>query len=224
MKKKSPEQIGKGMGAWSKGLQATSPELAQKLDRPRSEGWEMLEEIDLPRYKRVQVSAEEFLQDPALITKDIPSERLFVFLQPKEGVPVRKTKLSLDEAVEFVRTTVKSSPDAWEIFVSETEEEKFGGNIAVDKDGRAIIEMTTKGQGGISAGTVVPEIRAWQDRFSGIWKYDSDDADERRLVQSVMRDVPRDGREYLPGLYEFHLVQPDEDEPMEIKFIDYVPE
>ena len=146
MKRKS-EQIGKGMAAWSKGLESAAPDLARKLDRPRQAGWDALEELDLPRYVRVHISVEEFLDDPAKTTAEIPSKRLFVFLQPKEGLPVRKTKLTLEEAVAFVRQTVGEHPENWEADIAETEEEKFGGNIVVKKDGRAIIEMTTQGQG-----------------------------------------------------------------------------
>ena len=220
MKRKS-EQIGKGMAAWSKGLESAAPDLARKLDRPRQAGWDALEELDLPRYVRVHISVEEFLDDPAKTTAEIPSKRLFVFLQPKEGLPVRKTKLTLEEAVAFVRQTVGEHPENWEADIAETEEEKFGGNIVVKKDGRAIIEMTTQGQGGVSAGTVTPELRAWQDHLTGLWKYDFEDVELRRLVQDIMREVPHEDREYLPGLYEFHVVQPEENDPLEVKFIDF---
>lgn len=36
-----------------------------------------------------------------------------------------------------------------------------------------------------------------------------------------MRNVPHDGKEFLPGLYEFHLVQSSENEPLQVKFVDY---
>jgi hypothetical protein len=144
------------------------------------------------------------------------------FLQSKEGIPVRKTKLSLDEAVEFVRETVGTEPEAWEVHIAETQDEKYGGNISVDKEGRAIFEMTVQGQGGVSAGTVTPEMRAWQDYRTGIWKYNTDDSKLRQLIQGIMKDVPHDGRDFLPGLYEFHLVQ-EADGPVETKFIDYNP-
>lgn len=221
--KPRPERIGTGMGAWSKGLESAAPDLARQLNRPREAGWQALEDLELPRYKRVVVSAGEFLSDPHAAVAEIPSKRLFVFLQPKEGLPVRKTKLTFDEAVEFVQETVGEHPENWEANIAETEVEKYGGNIVVKKDGRAIIEMTTQGQGGVSAGTVTPELRAWQDHLTGLWKYDFEDVELRRLAQDVMREVPHEDREYLPGLYEFHVVQPEEDEPLEVKFIDYNP-
>lgn len=211
------------MGAWSKGLESSAPDLARQLNRSREAGWQALEDLDLPRYKRVVVSAGEFLDDPQAAVAEIPSKRLFVFLQPKEGLPVRKTKLTLEEAVEFVHTTAGEHPEAWEAHISETEEEKYGGTIVVKKDGYAIIEMTAQGQGGVSAGTVTPELRAWQDHLTGLWKYGFEDVGLRRLVQYVMREVPHEDREYLPGFYEFHVVQPDKDEPLEVKFIDYNP-
>ena len=211
------------MGAWAKGLERSVPDLARQLNRPREAGWQALEDLDLPRYKRVVVSAEEFLADPQAAVVEIPSKRLFVFLQPKEGLPVRKTKLTFDEAVEFVRETVGEHPENWESHISETEEEKYGGNIVVKKDGRAIVEMTTQGQGGVSAGTVTPELRAWQDHLTGLWKYDFDNVELRQLVQEIVRQVPHEKREYLPGLYEFHVVQPEANDPLEVKFIDYNP-
>lgn len=189
------------MAAWSKGLESATPDLARQLNRPREAGWQALEDLDLPRYKRVSVSVTEFLEDAQAAVAEITSKRLFVFLQPKEGLPVRKTKLTLEEAVEFVRQTVGEHPEHWEAHISETEVEKYGGNIVVKKDGSAIIEMTTQGQGGVSAGTVTPELRAWQDHLTGLWKYEFEDVELRRLVQDVMREVPHEDREYLPGLY-----------------------
>lgn len=158
--RKQNEQIGSGLGAWSKGLKVDSPELAMRLDRTREEGWKALEDLDLPRYGRTVVPADVFLQDPASAVDEILSERLFVFLQPAEGLPVRKTKLTIEEATDFVRETVGKHPEAWEVHLAETADETYGGNIVVKKDGRAIFEMTTQGQGGVSAGTVTPEIRA----------------------------------------------------------------
>lgn len=213
--------MGAGMGAWAKELKKEHPDLAQRLDQPRDAGWRALEELDLPRYKRTVVSATEFLQDPAKAITSIPSEKLFVFLQPADGKPVRKTKLSLPEAIAFVQETAGEHPERWEVHVSETEEEKYGGNISVNKDGGAVIELTTQGQGTISAGTGTPELRAWQDAFSGVWHYSSEDQTFRQLVQHIMRDVPHDGNAYLQGLYEFHVVQPDTDEPLETRFVDY---
>lgn len=222
--KPQKERIGTGMNAWSKGLESSTPDLARQLDRPREAGWQALEDLDLPRYKRrINISASEFLRDPQASVAEIPSKRYFVFLQPKEGLPVRKTKLTFDEAVEFVQETVGEHPEKWEANIAETEVEKYGGNIVVKKDGRAIIEMTTQGQGGVSAGTVTPELRAWQDHLTGLWKYGFDDVELRRLIQEIMRQVPHEKREYLPGLYEFHVVQPEENDPLEVKFIDYNP-
>ncbi|MBI4435526.1 hypothetical protein HY630_02545 [Candidatus Uhrbacteria bacterium] len=219
----SKESFGSGMAAWAKGLKKDWPDLANVFGRPREAGWKALEDLDLPRYERVVVSAAEFLGNPDAVADKIPSRRLFVFLQPTEGLPVRKTKLTREEAVAFVRETVAEHPEAWAVHVSETEDEVYGGNIDVRKDGRAIVEMTIHGQGGVSAMKVDPEIRAWQDPLTGLWKYNLEDSQVRQVIQDVMHAVPHEKREYLPGLYEFHVVQPEADGPLEVKFIDYHP-
>lgn len=213
--------MGKGMASWAKELEGASPELSRKLNRPREDGWRALEDFDLPRYKRIVVPVEKFLLNPAEVIKDIPSKTLFVFLQPKTGQPVRKTKLTLEEAVAFVKITTEDSPDEWEVHISETSEEKYGGNVYVKKDGHAVIEMTTKGQGAVSAGTVTPELRAWQDEFLGTWHFSSEDLELKRLVRRVMKHVPHEGRKFLKGLYEFHIIESDEDGSLEVKFVDF---
>jgi hypothetical protein len=76
--KPTPE-IGKGMKAWARGLKASSPELAKRLDRPREEGWRLLEELDLPRYERVVAPVKVFLDDPSKTIEPILSDLLFVF-------------------------------------------------------------------------------------------------------------------------------------------------
>lgn len=105
--------------------------------------------------------------------------------------------------------------------MTESHEQRFGGNILVDEDGRAVVEFRRGNQGPISAGSVIPEYRAWQDPFTGTWKYSFEDTTLRQQVQDMMRHLPHDGTEYLSGLYEFHLISENDDDLLQPKFIDY---
>lgn len=180
-------------------------------------------ELGLPHYTHFRVSVESFLKDPNKLLSPLKMPPLFVFLNNKKGAIERRPNLSHEQAIAFVQEATNSAPDQWEVFVSENLEQVYGGNISVNREGTARIELRRGEQGPISAGTTEAGelLRAWQGPLTHLWKYDFDDPNQRALVQSVMHEVPHEKREYLPGLYEFQLVDTQADGVLEPRFVDY---
>jgi len=209
------------MGAWTKELSKHDAGLASRLSQSREVGHMIVEELDLPHYKRVVLSVKDFLSEPEKVFEQLGTSKYFVFLQSQSGKRDRRLGLTKDEAISFVGETVGASEEEWELNIAEFLKAKFGGNVYVNKEGVATVEFKKGEQGPLSAGTVVPEYRAQQDRFTGVWKYSFDDVSLRKQVQQMMKEVPHEGREYMVGMYEFQWVSDEDDDILETKFVDY---
>lgn len=215
--------IGQGLRAWGEPLKQSHPELARQFNEPRSVGFQGVEMLDLPRPRRLSARAEDVLRDPASYFDQLATESIFIFLQPSSGLPTRRVGVSREVALTFLQETTAASPEVtFMVELAEMKHPRYGGNIAVNAEGGAVIEFKEGSQGEISAGTVAPEYRAWQDSFTGQWKYSFEDVRLREMVQTIMRNVPHDDGKYLPGLYEWQMVPSDDDEQhLEPWFIDY---
>ena len=111
--------IGRGMKTWSKKLHDNFPDLAEKLNEPREAGFKAVENLDLPRYKRFVIPANDLLQNPNEYFDQLSTELYFVFLQPNTGTPVRKTKLTQEQALNFIQETLKENPEKEDLFIKE---------------------------------------------------------------------------------------------------------
>src|SRR3989338_839961 len=214
---------GKGLRAWSEGLREQHAKLKASLEQPREVGQEAVQILDLPHYRRNLLIADSFLSDPESGFASLETTRFFILLQNRDGKVVRDLNATKKGVMAFVRRHAKKNPHEWSVNVAEFLEQVYGGNISVSKEGAARIEFRKGEQGPVSAGTASAHelYHAWQDPNTRVWKYDFDDAELRALVQRVVHDVPHDERDYLPGLYEFQLVDPEGDGILEPRFVDY---
>lgn len=200
--------IGSGIRAWGEQLRKSHPDLAEQFSEPRRMGYERVKALGLPRPFQLTVYAKALLQDPKAYFDKIDTDQVFIFLQPESGIPTRRVGISKEEALVFLREAADANPETGiSVELSENLEPVCGGNILVKADGAAMMELKKGSQGELSAGTVVPEYRAWQDTFTRLWRYSFEEIRMREMVQEVMHVVPHDDGAYLPGMYEFKMVE-----------------
>ncbi|MDO8571776.1 MAG: hypothetical protein Q7R79_03800 [bacterium] len=235
--------LGKGMSAWHEAIKDAAQDcelqdkqkeelqfLAQRFDRPRDAGFHAVEELELPRYVRRTVKLSDFMADPETYFSAIPSTTYYAYIKSDaEAQPVfRAPMMARDQILEIIKNKIEASRYGdYSIILSENYENIYGGNIIVREDQHVDGEFKRGNQGEISTGQVTPEFivtrqsesARFEYRFHGVNPPD-DDPLKRTLYQTI-REIPHDGRHYLPGYYEVHLIRKKEDEPIEPIFIDY---
>ena len=192
------------------------------FSEPREAGLQAVIDMSLPHYRHVLTRADVVLADPDAVFAQLGTDVYFVFLRTKGKKPVRKIHQTRKQVIDFIRKIAGANPGSWKVILSEAADVIYGGNVYVSREGQAKIEFRLGEQGPISAGTVVPEFRAWQKPFIGTWCYSFDDQVLRKTVYTMMREIAHSGHDYLPGMYEFQLIPVRGDpEILKPRFVDY---
>ena len=235
------------MFAWGKGMEAAGVEnsrLVDALKRPRFEGWERLENLNLPRYKRIIKPLAEFLEMPHdFLSQQQEESSWFVLLEPRNGGKrLRKMGLKTDEVLEFINSTVREDNldvNNYDLVISENFDQEYGGNIIINKDGGFSLEMSRGGQGVVAEGSHDDAkygnlLTVQKDPFLGSFVYSWNDRDSggkeikgvppKDVVNRTIMHIPHSGRardrKFLPGYYEFHLVKKPGSRTLEPVFVD----
>jgi hypothetical protein len=238
-----------GLSAWGKGMEELGVEdmaMVDALKAPKTVGQKFLESFHLPRYERATLPLKDFLEDPEKFISKDANRKWFVLLELKKGgQKFRDTSLKSSEIMDFVNKTISEKSlekEDYNITISETLPQEYGGNIIVDKDGKLLVEISkgdvTKGesaQGIISEGTHDPEkhgklLTVRRDEFLNSLKYSWEDGEEtngiplRETVYKTIMSIPHEGEgrelKFVPGYYEFHLVRKEEGKDLEPMFVD----
>ena len=223
-----PKKIGRNINDWAAALEEVDEASASKIDEPRSVGFEGVERLNLPRYKRREVPLGEFLASPDETFAEIGSEKFYVTLLPKRNDlrRVRKSGLSKEDVLGFVHSEISNNEiDDYSLIIQEYFDNLYGGNIVVNPSGQIYIEFKTGKQGEIADGTATPEFTAKRDRFLKAFEYSFEDTHLREIIYKTILSIPHSGEaremEFPVGYYEFVIVQKNEDLPVEPIFIDY---
>lgn len=230
------------MVAWGRGLEKAGVAdvgMVEALKADRFKGWKRVEQLGLPRYELKTSSLDSFLENFAEIIPKDEKRDWFVLLEPRKGgMRYRKTLLKSSEIVDFVETTVSDNNlDAsnYDIAISESLPQEYGGNIIIDKNGKILAEISKGGQGVVAEGTHDQEkhgnlFTVRRDQFLGSFKYSWEDGEEtngvalRAAVNKTIMSIPHEGEDreikFTPGYYEFHLVRKDGEEGLQPVFVD----
>lgn len=180
--------------------------IAEKFNVPRDEFISLAVKLQLPMYKNITLPMAEFLFDPYNYLSSFTNEKLFyVNLIPDNNTYRRYGTSGLD-AEQLLDYIFKCIPledfSKYRIRIYEFGENLYGGNI-VCKDGSVYTEFHAGKQGGIAKGSVTPTLYAYQDVFTGCFKYSFADIHVREIIYRVISQIPHQGRLFLDGYYEF---------------------
>ncbi len=230
------------MAAWGKGLEnlgVSNTDMVDALRASKFDGWKKLKELNLPRYEMVATSLEDFLENSEKFLPKDDNRVWFVLLEPKNGgMRHRKRMLKSEEIMNFVNTTISENNleiNSYDIAISESSPQEYGGNIIIDKEGKILVEISKGGQGIVSEGTHDTAehgqlFTVRRDQFTDSFKYSWEDGEEtdgvalREAVNKTIMSIPHEGAgremKFTPGYYEFHLIKKEGEKDLEPKFVD----
>jgi len=225
---KAPARSDGNINDWAEAISTTSPVMAARLNESRSAGFDRVEALGLPRYKRITTGLAEFLDDPDSILTELDSQQFYLSLVPNVNNLKRfsKTGLSCAQAIEFAASKVALEQRGfYDAVVQQYFKNRYGGVIVINPDGRIYIEFIKGKQSPVAKGNALPEFTAVNDRFTGTMRYSFDPTELRASVYRTLQAIPHDGsgREtiYIPGYYEFVLVGEQAGDELRPIFFDY---
>ncbi|MDD4332589.1 MAG: hypothetical protein PHT51_00565 [Patescibacteria group bacterium] len=224
LKPKTPGNI----NDWAKALEKVNPKLSAALNEDRSIGIKNLKKLNLPRYKDNHLALTDFLQDPQKGIKNLKTTTFAFNLIPLEKNMPRNGGYdkNIDQIISFVNQRIaKEEQINYDIIISQYFENIYGGNIIVGEDGKALTaEFKKGGQSDIARGKIIPEFSVTRDPYTDSFRYSFTDEKLRELIYKSILTVPHEGEgrdmKFIPGYYEFVIIQKDEKSPMEVLFID----
>ncbi|MFA6424114.1 MAG: hypothetical protein WCV83_02240 [Candidatus Magasanikbacteria bacterium] len=250
MDENAGKKLETNMYAWGKALGSVDTpdknrvdnvrELSNALGASRFSGWDRIQKLGLPNDVPRICSLEHLLNSPEEILPEVGDSDWFVLLEPKkkDGMRYRKTPLKREEILEFVKSTINQhelNVGDYDVSIVEMRPQKYGGNIIVDPKGRILAEISSGGQGVVADGTHDVKKHgemfvARRDELSGLFKYSWEDGEAtdgvplRELVYKTIMNIPHEGEgrdlKFLPGYYEFKLVDKRREDGLEPVFID----
>ncbi len=220
------------MGEWAAAFSTTNTRLSKLLSEDRAAGFDAVERLGLPTVKRSTFGfVGDFLKDPQAHLDKLNVNRYFLVIPPTKPKleKFRKNDLAQGEVEPFIRGNVPSTNFGdYSLIVGEYLDNKYGGSIIVNPDGRLIVEMIEGIQSPLSTGAT-PQYKVERDEFTGVFRY-SDTFEDERLRRAVFRTIscipPNysktfQDQPYNPGYYEFGLVTEKDSSFLKPKFWDY---
>ncbi len=241
-------QTEKGMRQFADAIRDTGPlsdplrRIVRAFERPRSEGYEAVEQSGLPSLSRYSMSADEMLERFDGMISGERDHMWYVGLDPKKETKdaerIRIHSISKEKIVNAVNSKLASlGRDASEytMTVAETYKHEYGGSVAIQKNGVIHAEFVRGNPGVVSQGIAdIHEMyRVFRNEYSSKFRYamgkDSSsevefDEQAKQSFLKTMKCIPRKGREYEPGYYEFVIVDKEGNGYLQPFFIDYNPE
>ncbi len=228
---------GKNLG---KGAADRDRKMVEAMSASRFSGWDEVERLGLPHYKRITLPLADFLKNPETSLPEKSDQRWFALLEPREntGLRYRQTLLTREEILDFVNSMMTEhhlNPEAYDLAIVETRPQEYGGNIIVDKKNNILIEISKGGQGVVADGTHDDKIhgplfRVHRDPLTDLMKYSWEDGEItndvplRQYAYDTLMSIPHEGegrdRKFLEGYYEFHLTKQKEEGRLEPVFVD----
>jgi hypothetical protein len=228
MSEKLASSVGSNLNQWANALRDTSPEIARVFGENRKNGFEALDSLDLPRYKRVQIGLTDFFANPQGAFDELGSTEFYVVAQPKSDSAGRisKSGLSAENVLNFLNHHIgHENVEDYDLTLQEYFQNLYGGNIIINSNGQIYAEFKRGKQGPISKGTSTPEFFISRDQYVGLFRYSFEDTELREAMYRTIRSIPHYGSgrttHYHPGYYEFALVERTSDAIMTPIFFDY---
>jgi hypothetical protein len=214
---------------WAEALRGIdSHELSMQLNEKRSVGFDNLEKLDLPRYKKKTMPLDNFLKNPGDALLEVQSDLFYITLLPKiDGLSrFSHSGINGQQVLEYVKENIsQDAVNNYDIVIQQYFKNLYGGNIIVNSDGQALVEFAAGKQSPIAKGSKNPEFFVGNDGLTNSFKYSFEDESLRKTIYQMIQTIPHEGEsretKYRPGYYEFILVKKDEESPAEPIFIDY---
>ncbi|MFA5926246.1 MAG: hypothetical protein WC831_04955 [Parcubacteria group bacterium] len=214
---------------WAKALREKFPHLADMLDEDKTVGFQGVERLDLPRYRKIETTLPDFMDHAEDYFDEIGSREFYISLigSKKEMERFGKSGLSRERVLEYIRENIKPEDlNSYKMVLQEYFENKFGGSIVIGEEKKNFIaELRRKTMSGIASGYVTPEITITRDA-SGVFRFPDNlsDPQERKQIFRAIQSIPHDGgggdMRLTPGYYEFAIVK-DDDGMIRPIFMDY---
>lgn len=140
----------------------------------RLKGLNRLVELDLPRYRVVTTTVQEWLDDPESILKQLDNRGDLFYPKLVRADGRRKFQLNIkqSEITPFVETWLASGQFSTTdtLLLSEYLLNEYGMHITIDKRGEIYVELARGDAGNLAYGFKTPLIRAG-DSIAGLMQY-----------------------------------------------------
>lgn len=200
------------MEDWVSSLKLHNPLMAASLETDRVSGFRAVENMGLPHYERRMIPLDEFMDNPELFAGDMDCDTFYVTLVPKMcGRRFSEADLDVSHVISFVREHLDEKDyTCYNMALQQYFDNKFGGNIIVNKDGSLLAEFRRGRQGPIGSGTEIPEFYITRNMFTNSFRYSFESPELRQLLYSTFLIMPHEGEgremRFVPGYYEFVIV------------------
>ena len=214
---------------WARAIEGLSfNDLASKIETDRTEGFEALEKLGLPHYKKIIIDLTQFLESPESITQELGSRKFYAVLLDPNGKLQRFSKVgaTLEEVQAWIDEKISpENQEHYQIILNQYYENLYGGNIVVNPSGQLLVEFKRGQVHGLPQGKITPEFYVTRDPHTQSLHYSFEDEQIRENIYRTLQTIPHsgEGREltFKPGYYEFVLVKKTEESPPEPIFLDY---
>lgn len=189
------------MEKWVNALRPFNPELANRLNERREDGFKAVERLGMPSTKRVVLPLGVFVASPNEHLRQLGAARLYINLLPLvAGLDRhRQNDLPPEGVLEFIHLRIPTGHyDKYSLILGEYIQNYFGGTILINSGGSITIELKRGVQQDLATGQASPEYVLYRDGFSGVFHYSASLAQDRVLQQVLQRTlaiIPDDNKE-----------------------------
>jgi len=205
---------------WARAIRERYPQLAelsQSLDEDKLEGIRGIEELDLPRFKRIETTLSDFLDLSGEYFKEVGSKKFYISLLPRKKDMERfgKADLTNEEALEYIRKNINPEDfENYNVVLQQYFDNLYGGNIVVGPERKNFLVEFKKGMmSGIASGYKTPEYTIERNAV-GVFQYSFEDPEMRKIMHDAVMEMPHSGMgsgaNFTEGYYEFAVVKDDD--------------
>lgn len=163
------------MASWRSIIAKYAPQLAERFhedEQVKEYGLQMLQTLDVPRYRYIKLPLVKFLKNPQKYFRIIGTDLFFINLtsdvRGKERM--RNYDASAQEVLDFIKTHVLcSETERFNVFLYEYFPNIYGGNLIINMDGSAVMEVTEGKHGKLTSGEKTPRIVGWTNQFTHVF-------------------------------------------------------
>lgn len=204
------------------------PKLRRLLDtQSKSEIEKTMVQIGLPVFKSLFLATSDFLENPTNYCRQLQSKMFFVEIESSTSSEKKRDfNLTLDQVINF--TSNHRSLDR--MILKENYYNIFSGTIVIREDKKDIyIEMVNGALTKLLHNGEV-DYTITSDDFLHTLKYNFQDVGIKQIVIKTLQHIPSPdlinepmnfSREFLPGYYEFIIVDKEDGYGLQPIFFDY---
>ena len=162
------DKVGHGLNEWANALRATDLSLADKLYEEqffKNRSRELLDKMELPRFKEVMVSAKKFKDDAKKIALALGCDLYFMIIIDDNGKRIREKDLNFQEVMDLFSKNVDFSKiNNYRILLSECFPKPYAGVLMMDSSERFLLEMVKGSLADLIEHNKTPDYRVIFDR------------------------------------------------------------